>query len=651
MIHSGYTKDDKSKDKSVATKNKLKKMLGKGASESQSTRDIGDGSSSTMNNTGDSDFLPPPPSMASDEYGAIDALLPPPPLDDDQNTSTQPAVATTTTTDDASAATANTTTTVTDSDATAAATTTTTSGDDTTTTVSATTTTGGDVSDVAAPAASRDLASFDVSDTPVVSAAAPAGVVSVNQYITFKTKSTPQVAVQVKSGVNLIACDTSSVFSSKLTSSDPYVKINYGKKNVSTSVISKNLNPVWSDLAKPFDLVQNIHEIQLAVFDKDKVSQDDSMGVVNVNLLDALQHSKQLDSTNFYTSYSTTISPPPNASQEDSMKSYGTLNYDVIFYNINKDFFTNPPPVVEEKKGVLSGFFSSSKKMTKHAATPVAVPVAAPVPEPPVAAIPPPPPPQPPVVVIQTRSIDLASAVVAPVSGSPALAHPRITMSHPPVADTVKHSPQPVYVLVVADISILLSDTTNAILQAAVIAGYNRVEVSSTGTVNPSVVSQYLSTVRLIPVSINSTLCSAESIWTMTGKKGSEELYFKYDSNTPLVSPTNSVVFNNNRGFVILTASTYVVFYNFHSDGGKTKYYEYGVGTGRADEKFAVFHPVTGSKDSTRIPISINVPDGTYAVSSLTSSASKVSSLSIVNKSIQTKIVFEPQSIVVFKLQ
>lgn len=91
--------------------------------------------------------------------------------------------------------------------------------------------------------------------------------------------------VHVQRGVHLIACDTNG-------KSDPYCVMTGVLKNhdkvekYTTSVCSETLDPVWNDPAVYFATrqwnVEDYDHIQIEIFDRDRLSKDDPMGMVQI---------------------------------------------------------------------------------------------------------------------------------------------------------------------------------------------------------------------------------------------------------------------------------------------------------------------------------------------------------------------------------
>ncbi|GJN07376.1 hypothetical protein PR202_ga25201 [Eleusine coracana subsp. coracana] len=91
--------------------------------------------------------------------------------------------------------------------------------------------------------------------------------------------------VRVLRGSNLAICDP-------LThTSDPYVVLQYGNQKVKTSVQKKNPNPVWNEVLQ-LSVTNPTKPVHLEIFDEDKFTADDSMGVAQINLTDIYDAAK-----------------------------------------------------------------------------------------------------------------------------------------------------------------------------------------------------------------------------------------------------------------------------------------------------------------------------------------------------------------------
>ncbi|KAI3817282.1 hypothetical protein L1987_11071 [Smallanthus sonchifolius] len=81
--------------------------------------------------------------------------------------------------------------------------------------------------------------------------------------------------LRVKKGINLAVRDTRT--------SDPYLVATLDTQKIKTKVIKGNCNPVWND-----ELTLTMRDpkatIHIAVFDKDRFSKDDSMGVAEIDV-------------------------------------------------------------------------------------------------------------------------------------------------------------------------------------------------------------------------------------------------------------------------------------------------------------------------------------------------------------------------------
>ncbi|KAK3130801.1 hypothetical protein QOZ80_6BG0498220 [Eleusine coracana subsp. coracana] len=68
-----------------------------------------------------------------------------------------------------------------------------------------------------------------------------------------------------------------------LMSSDPYVVLTLGQQKAKTSIIKRNLNPVWNE-ELTLSVPQKYGPLKLQVFDHDLLSRDDKMGEAEVDL-------------------------------------------------------------------------------------------------------------------------------------------------------------------------------------------------------------------------------------------------------------------------------------------------------------------------------------------------------------------------------
>jgi hypothetical protein len=108
--------------------------------------------------------------------------------------------------------------------------------------------------------------------------------------------------------------------------SDPYCTVNLGMERRETTVIKRELNPIWNKTFQPIAVVELTADVLVTVYDKDLLSQDDPIGRVLLPLylmepdvetegwyeLFPLQESTPL-STKFY----------PNMSSKDDMRAPG----------------------------------------------------------------------------------------------------------------------------------------------------------------------------------------------------------------------------------------------------------------------------------------------------------------------------------------
>ncbi|KAL6862183.1 hypothetical protein ACP4OV_016832 [Aristida adscensionis] len=91
--------------------------------------------------------------------------------------------------------------------------------------------------------------------------------------------------VRVVRGSNLAIADP-------LThTSDPYVVLQYASQKVKTSVQKKNANPVWNEVLH-LAVTNPTKPVKLEVFDEDKFTADDTMGVAEINLTDIFDAAK-----------------------------------------------------------------------------------------------------------------------------------------------------------------------------------------------------------------------------------------------------------------------------------------------------------------------------------------------------------------------
>ncbi|CAA0825400.1 ADP-ribosylation factor GTPase-activating protein AGD12 [Striga hermonthica] len=81
--------------------------------------------------------------------------------------------------------------------------------------------------------------------------------------------------VKVLKGTNLAVRD--------MLSSDPYIILTLGQKQVRTSVVNSNLNPIWNEELK-LDVPGNYSSIKLQVYDHDMFSADDIMGEAEIDI-------------------------------------------------------------------------------------------------------------------------------------------------------------------------------------------------------------------------------------------------------------------------------------------------------------------------------------------------------------------------------
>ncbi|GAA0166249.1 hypothetical protein Leryth_015318 [Lithospermum erythrorhizon] len=68
-----------------------------------------------------------------------------------------------------------------------------------------------------------------------------------------------------------------------MVTSDPYVVISLGNQSLKTSVIKKNLNPVWNECLM-LSIPEDIPPLKVLVYDKDTFTPDDFMGDAEVDI-------------------------------------------------------------------------------------------------------------------------------------------------------------------------------------------------------------------------------------------------------------------------------------------------------------------------------------------------------------------------------
>ncbi|XP_059642257.1 protein C2-DOMAIN ABA-RELATED 4-like [Cornus florida] len=81
--------------------------------------------------------------------------------------------------------------------------------------------------------------------------------------------------IHVHRGVNLAVRDSRT--------SDPYLVVRMGKQELKTSVVKKDVNPVWNE-----DLTLSVADpnlpIKLSIYDKDTFTHDDKMGDAELDI-------------------------------------------------------------------------------------------------------------------------------------------------------------------------------------------------------------------------------------------------------------------------------------------------------------------------------------------------------------------------------
>ncbi|KAN0031291.1 hypothetical protein ACTA71_010380 [Dictyostelium dimigraforme] len=92
-----------------------------------------------------------------------------------------------------------------------------------------------------------------------------------------------KVVIKILAARDTLICD--------ITTSDPYCIVslkdsngNPISNNFKTEVIYKTLNPVWKDEEFVFDVTGNSQIISILMYDEDKFSKDDFMGLVKINI-------------------------------------------------------------------------------------------------------------------------------------------------------------------------------------------------------------------------------------------------------------------------------------------------------------------------------------------------------------------------------
>ncbi|KAL4574391.1 hypothetical protein LXL04_021220 [Taraxacum kok-saghyz] len=81
--------------------------------------------------------------------------------------------------------------------------------------------------------------------------------------------------LRVKRGINLAVRDAKS--------SDPYLVATLDGQKTKTRVIKGNCNPVWND-ELTLTMRDPINPVSIAVYDRDRFSNDDSMGVADIDV-------------------------------------------------------------------------------------------------------------------------------------------------------------------------------------------------------------------------------------------------------------------------------------------------------------------------------------------------------------------------------
>ncbi|XP_051216176.1 protein C2-DOMAIN ABA-RELATED 7-like [Lolium perenne] len=94
-----------------------------------------------------------------------------------------------------------------------------------------------------------------------------------------------KLSVRVVRGQNLVIAD------SLTKTSDTYVVLSYGSQRVTTSVQKKNSNPLWNEVLL-LPVTYPTKPVKLEVFDEDKFTTDDSLGVAEFNVTDIYDAAK-----------------------------------------------------------------------------------------------------------------------------------------------------------------------------------------------------------------------------------------------------------------------------------------------------------------------------------------------------------------------
>lgn len=103
------------------------------------------------------------------------------------------------------------------------------------------------------------------------------------------------LSVKILNAKNLLAMDSINLGYKKIQGkSDPYVKIKFGQQKFKTSIIEKDLNPVWNE-HHSFPIPDPCPEtLSLELFDYDVIGADDKLGFVEIDLTKVLSNRNQV---------------------------------------------------------------------------------------------------------------------------------------------------------------------------------------------------------------------------------------------------------------------------------------------------------------------------------------------------------------------
>ncbi|KAI3720122.1 hypothetical protein L6452_21032 [Arctium lappa] len=129
--------------------------------------------------------------------------------------------------------------------------------------------------------------------------------------------------LRVKKGINLVVRDWTR------GTSDPYVVATLDHQKTKTKIVRGNCNPVWEDVLT-LAIKDPKVPIKLTVYDKDTFSEDDNMGVANVDVnpyVECLQMGSDLQHLPVGTKLETV---QPNEHNHLAEESYIIWNKDAI---------------------------------------------------------------------------------------------------------------------------------------------------------------------------------------------------------------------------------------------------------------------------------------------------------------------------------